>query len=110
MHSAQNFLIRYPVSEIYLKHLSVALCLQSVYFLSHLLVPSPTLTPVTSYREHIAVGNLQLCAQTDVPSHYFFILPKCSSSILTLARASCIFRYPGAQIFNSSHLPQRHTI
>ena len=70
------FLICYPVSEIYLKHLSAAPHIQSVYFLSHLLVPCPTLTPVTSYREHIAVENLQYCAQTDVPSRYFFVFSR----------------------------------
>src|SRR5688572_25765903 len=70
MHSAQDVLIRYPVSEIYLKHLSVEPHLQSVYFLSHLLVLYPTLTLVTSYREHIAVENPQPRAQTDAPSHH----------------------------------------
>src|SRR5688572_13726910 len=63
-----------------LQYLSVAPHLQCVYFLSHLLVPCPTFTPVASYREHIAVENLQLYAQADIPSHYFFVLPKSSSS------------------------------
>src|SRR5688572_12519757 len=114
MHSAWNFLIRYPVFEIYLKHLSVAPHLQSVYLLSHRRVPCPTLTPVTSYREHIAVENLRLCAQTDVPSHYFFVLPECSSShshsCSYILLTPCFFRYPTAKIFKLSHLLQLHTI
>src|SRR5688572_6086968 len=80
IHPAYHFLICYPISEIFLKHLSVAPHLQSVYFLSHLLVPCPTLTPVTSYREGIAVEYLHLRAQPNVPFHYFFVLPNnCSS-------------------------------
>src|SRR6188474_1587959 len=102
MPSAWNFLICYPVPEIYLQYLSVAPHLQRVYFLSHLLVPCSTLTPVTSYREHIAVKNLQLCAQTDVPSQYFFALPECSSShshsCSYILLTPCIFLYPTAQI------------
>src|SRR5688572_2696933 len=113
-HSAQNILISYPVPETYLQYLSVAPHLQCIHFLSHLLVPCPTLTPITSYREHIAVENLQLCAQADIPSHYFFVLPKsrsshsysCSYILLT----PCILRYPTAQIFKSGHLLQRHTV
>src|SRR5688572_22010562 len=103
LHSAQNILISYPVPETSLQYLSIAPHLQCVYFLSHLLVPCPTLTPIASYREHIAVQNLQLCAQANIPSHsslfwahscsessalcpseyslsFFFVLPKSSSS------------------------------
>src|SRR5688572_2058939 len=88
-HSAQNILISYPVPEIYLQYLSVAPHLQCVYFLSHLLVPCPTLTPVASFREHIVVENLQLCAQADIPSHYFFVLPKSSLIYVCI----CIYTY-----------------
>src|SRR5688572_30464687 len=88
MHSAQNILISYPVPETYLQYLSVAPHLQCIYFLSHLLVPCPTLTPVASYREHIAVENLQLCAQADIPSHYFFVCQKAALAIPTLALIS----------------------
>src|SRR5688572_12981318 len=87
-HSAQNILISYPVPETYLQYLSVAPHLQCIHFLSHLLVPCPTITPVASYREHIAVENLQLVLKRIFPLITSLFCQKAALAIPTLALIS----------------------
>src|SRR6059036_1305731 len=98
LYSYNDLLIRHFFPPTYPEYHSVTPHFKGIYFLAHRTIPSPSLTPIIQYREHVTVQYLHLCTKPDIASHQLLILPKSrfshSNSCSNIFVASCILCYP----------------
>src|SRR3989441_9176166 len=64
-----DLLIRHFIPPTYPEYHSVTPHFKSIYFEAHRTIPSPSLTPIIQYREHVIVQYIHLCTKPDIASH-----------------------------------------